>query len=47
MKGMYHLDFFGLKLSSFTDDELVNSIDVAIINDKKMICYGYNFGMFP
>jgi N-acetylglucosaminyldiphosphoundecaprenol N-acetyl-beta-D-mannosaminyltransferase len=42
-----YTDFFGLKLSSFTDAELLHTIDSTIIKKGKLICYGYNFGMFP
>lgn len=42
-----HLDFFGLKLSVFTENQLIQAINLTIIRGKKLICYGYNFGMFP
>ena len=40
-------DFFGLKLSLFEEEELINAVESAINNGEKLICYGYNFGMFP
>lgn len=42
-----YVDFFGLKLSVFEEPELIQTIDTAIKNIEKLICYGYNFGMFP
>lgn len=47
INGITHLNFFGLKLSVFTLTDLIQAIDVAIVTEKKLVCYGYNFGMFP
>ncbi|MFZ2339146.1 MAG: WecB/TagA/CpsF family glycosyltransferase [Bacteroidales bacterium] len=41
------LDFFGLKFSVFEDNQLINLVNDHIEFKKKLICYGYNFGMFP
>ena len=47
MNKINNVDFFGLKLSVFEETELIQTIDTAIKDDEKLICYGYNFGMFP
>jgi UDP-N-acetyl-D-mannosaminuronic acid transferase (WecB/TagA/CpsF family) len=47
MEEIKHLDFFGLKLSIFEDIQIIQTIDNHIQGGEKLICYGYNFGMFP
>jgi N-acetylglucosaminyldiphosphoundecaprenol N-acetyl-beta-D-mannosaminyltransferase len=42
-----HFDFFGLKLSVFENSQLIQAINDHIGDKRKLICYGYNFGMFP
>lgn len=40
-------DFYGLKLSSFTENELIAYIKETIDNKRKAICYGYSLGSIP
>jgi N-acetylglucosaminyldiphosphoundecaprenol N-acetyl-beta-D-mannosaminyltransferase len=42
-----HIDFFGLKISVFENNELKNFIDKSIISNNKRILYGYSLGSFP
>lgn len=41
------IDFFGLKLSSFTEKELLEYSEWNIRNKNKAVCYGYSFGTLP
>jgi N-acetylglucosaminyldiphosphoundecaprenol N-acetyl-beta-D-mannosaminyltransferase len=41
------VDFFGLKLSIFDEDDLFLYLKEAVKNKSKKICYGYSFGIFP
>lgn len=41
------LDLFGLKISVFNRDELVNEIISDINKKQKKVYYGYSFGFFP
>ena len=47
MEPIKNVNFYGLKLSIFSTDQLLAFIEMAIINKQKKVCYGYNFGMFP
>lgn len=42
-----HIDFYGLKLSVFDEQNFIDNVETAIIEDKKIICYGFSFGIFP
>jgi len=41
------LDFYGLKVSNFSLDELHNYYDKTISSSKTIVCYGYSFGIIP
>jgi len=41
------IDFYGLKISNFSIDELHEYYDHIILNSKTIICYGYSFGIIP
>ena len=41
------INFFGLKLSVFTNTELLEYIKHVINTKRKAICYGYSFGTLP
>jgi N-acetylglucosaminyldiphosphoundecaprenol N-acetyl-beta-D-mannosaminyltransferase len=41
------INFFGLKLSVFTDNQLLDYIKYAISHKEKTVCYGYSFGTLP
>lgn len=47
MEGIKQLDFFGLRLSVFEEKQLIQGIAKSLSVGEKLICYGYNFGMFP
>jgi N-acetylglucosaminyldiphosphoundecaprenol N-acetyl-beta-D-mannosaminyltransferase len=42
-----YVNFFGLKLSVFDNQEFINAVEATIAENKKLICYGYSFGIFP
>jgi N-acetylglucosaminyldiphosphoundecaprenol N-acetyl-beta-D-mannosaminyltransferase len=41
------VDFFGLKISNFTIDELHEYYDQTIFNSETIICFGYSFETIP
>ncbi|NVO21361.1 MAG: WecB/TagA/CpsF family glycosyltransferase [Bacteroidetes bacterium] len=47
MNRVKSFNFFGLKLSSFTEDDLVQEIKQSIDSGQKKILYGYSFGILP
>ena len=44
MKHIEQIDFYGLKLSLFSKLELIQRIIDVILNNEKIICYGYSLG---
>lgn len=47
MEGIKQIDFFGLRMSVFEEKQLMQAIAKSLSVGEKLICYGYNFGMFP
>ena len=47
MSEITNIDFYGLKLSVFSKQELKEYLSYCIKNNKKEICYGYSFGYLP
>lgn len=41
------LDFYGLKISNFNLNDLLNYYDKIINESNTIICYGYSFGIIP
>lgn len=41
------IDFYGLKISVFTEKELENYIEYSFLKSIPIICYGYSIGVFP
>lgn len=42
-----HIDFYGLKVSLFEDDDLESLIVNSINNKQKKVLFGYSLGTFP
>lgn len=40
-------DFYGLKISNYSIDELFNYYDIVTKGPKTIVCYGYSFGILP
>lgn len=47
LNSIEHIDFFGLKLSVFTESELSNYLNYIFQKKIKTICFGYSLGTFP
>lgn len=47
MTELKHFSFYGLKVSSFQYEELVNYLKSTISEDRNITCYGYSLGIIP
>ena len=42
-----HFDFYGLKLTSFQEEDLIQYLESCIDKRQKAVCYGYSLGSIP